>query len=402
MDEVTAPSPMSTPAATASRNSRHAGEGGLAHGGPHVVVGDLGGAEDGPWLLLFGQSSRIGTPPIIPREAAPDPRGPAPIGQRRRGPPKADGSDRRTAAGGHSGDGGPKGAAHTAHITILWERARHITPLSMGSAKAARGAVWAPRRHKPPRARRSAHVQRPQGGKHGEHGSTDVPQGRGRPGGGRRTSGRRRLRPVDSGSQRRARQHRRPASCRPTSRRATSSCSIVDTRAHYGICRRGNLRHRRSRRGLCRRARRAHRRGGGREGGLPPEGGHGLGQRQRLLLRRKGPLEPRRHRAVAQRLGPPQRLAHQQRAVQLLCGICRGGRALGYQPGTLGRHRAHRVPHRQLHPLRRWRRRRRVRCHPGLEPGSYGGPGPRRRPRAAPRSTTRPPACSWSRRRTAP
>lgn len=148
------------------------------------------------------------------------------------------------------------------------------------------------------------------------------------------------------------------------------------TRAHYGICRRGNLRHRRGGGRLCRRARRAHRRGGGREGGLPPEGGHGLGQRQRLLLRRKGPLEPRRHRAVAQRLGPPQRLAHQQRAVQLLCGICRGGRALGYQPGTLGRHRAHRVPHRQLHPLRRWRRRRRVRCHPGLEPGSYGGPGP--------------------------
>lgn len=90
----------------------------------------------------------------------------------------------------------------------------------------------------------------------------------------------------------------------------------------------------------------------------------------------KAHSNPAGHRAVAQRLGPPQRLAHQQRAVQLLCGICRGGRALGYQPGTLGRHRAHRVPHRQLHPLRRWRRRRRVRCHPGLEPGSYGGPGP--------------------------
>ncbi len=241
VDEVTAPSPMSTPAATARRNSRHAGEGGLAHGGLGVVVGDLGGAEDG-----HGCSSSVNRRasvrlPSFPREAAPDPAGPPDRAAASR-PPKAD-----EATGGRSpaatAGWRPKRCRSYSHITILWERARHITPFPWEARKRQEG-VWAPRRHKRP-GRGEAPTCNDLLARETWRTWIDGRSSRaGRPGGGRRTLG-------AAGCA--------PSTWQPTTRFASTAAGelpadlkesdfefSIRTRAHYGICRRGNLRHRRS------------------------------------------------------------------------------------------------------------------------------------------------------------
>ena len=231
---------------------------------------------------------------------------------------------------------------------ILWEALRAKLSPFHGKRKPASWAMMITGKR---RSGTAARVQETvQGGTHEDHGSQNVHQRRHRRSGRNRPAGNGGVRPIRHCEREIGRHRKRRASRRPQGERLRFQHRRA--RADRRVRRRGNLRHRRSRRGLRRRARRTYRRGRGRKGSLSPERGRGVRQWQRLLLRRERALHPRRHQALAQRLGPPQRLEDQQRLVRLLCGIRRGSRAVGDIPGPLRRHRAHRVPHRQLHPLR--------------------------------------------------
>ena len=120
---------------------------------------------------------------------------------------------------------------------------------------------------------------------------------------------------------------------------------------HYRVLRGSHLRYRSRRRRMRRRSRRADRRRRGRYGGLPAEGTHRSRQRQRRVLRGEGQVELGRHPTLEVRLVAAQRLASEQRAVRLLRGIRRGGRALGHRPRYRGGYRSRRLRHLVVHRL---------------------------------------------------
>ena len=142
---------------------------------------------------------------------------------------------------------------------ILWEALRAKLSPFHGKREPASWAMMITGKR---RSGTAARVQETvQGGTHADHGSQNVHQRRHRRSGRNRPAGNGGVRPIRHCKREIGRHCKRRASHRPQGERLRFQHRRA--RADHRVRRRGNLRHRRSRRGLRRRARRTYRRGSG-------------------------------------------------------------------------------------------------------------------------------------------